>query len=206
MNLPHHTLPAPFELIAIGGSAGGVDAALHLLAHVSPGCAAAVAVMLHLPPAHETRLPQVFGARCALPAREAADKEPIAAGTLYVAPPDYHLLVEEDRCWALSVDAPVNYSRPSIDVLFESAAVVYGPRMLAIVLTGANADGAQGAAAVQRRGGTVWVQDPASAKADAMPRAALHAVGQAALRSLDAMGAALGRLPRLAGNPLKGST
>jgi two-component system chemotaxis response regulator CheB len=110
---------------------------------------------------------------CALPVREAYDKARVAEGGIWFAPADYHLLVEADGTLALSVDEPVNYSRPSIDVLFESAAVAYGPGLLAVVLTGASADGAAGAECVRRAGGTVIVQAPESAEIPLMPQAAI---------------------------------
>jgi two-component system chemotaxis response regulator CheB len=109
-----------------------------------------------------------------LPVCEAADKEPVRPGTIYFAPPDYHLLIDEGPCLALSADEPVNYSRPSIDVLFESAADVYGARLLGIILTGANEDGAQGLAAVHAAGGVAIVQQPDSAQVKQMVAAALN--------------------------------
>jgi two-component system chemotaxis response regulator CheB len=111
---------------------------------------------------------------CSVPIREPVDKEPISGGTIWFAPADYHLLVEAERTFALSVDAPVKYSRPAIDVLFESAALAYGPGTAAVVLTGASDDGSDGAAAVRARGGHVYVQDPAQAEAPYMPEAAIR--------------------------------
>ena len=113
------------------------------------------------------------------------DKEPILPGTVYFAPPDYHLLVETDRRLSLSNEEPVNFSRPSIDVLFESAADVYGRTLLALILTGANHDGAQGACAVSEAGGTVLVQTPDSATARMMPASTLAACRNARALSLE---------------------
>ena len=118
-------------------------------------------------------LPQLFAARCELPVHEPEDKEPIAAG-IWFAAPDYHLLVEADRTFSLSIDEPVKFSRPSIDVLFESAARVYGPDLLGVVLTGANDDGAAGSEMIRKLGGAVAVQDPDTALAAEMPRAAIR--------------------------------
>ena len=129
--------------------------------------------------------------RCALPVVEAADKERIERGTVYLAPPDYHLLVEPDRTFALSVDAPVNFSRPSIDVLFESAAFAWRERLLGILLTGANADGADGLARIRTFGGQAWVQDPQTAAAPAMPAAGLERAGADRVLALPEMAAAL---------------
>jgi two-component system chemotaxis response regulator CheB len=124
----------------------------------------------------------VFASRCAIDVREARDKEPVEGGVAWFAPPNYHLLVETERTFALSVDPLVNHSRPAIDPLFESAARAYKRDLLAIVLTGANDDGAEGAAAVRAAGGIVVVQDPGTAEMPTMPRAAIararpHAVG-----------------------------
>jgi two-component system chemotaxis response regulator CheB len=124
---------------------------------------------VHVPANRPSLLAELFAPKCALPVREAEDKEPLGEGTIWFAPPGYHLLVECDRSCALSIDELVNFSRPSIDVLFESAADVYKERLLALVLTGANHDGAAGSAAVHAAGGLVGVQDPASASAAAMP-------------------------------------
>lgn len=111
---------------------------------------------------------------CALPVCEPEDKEPIVAGRVYIAPADYHLLVEPGNL-ALSTECPVHYARPSVDVLFESAADAYGNAVIGVVLTGANLDGAQGAARIKARGGLVVVQDPSSAERPEMPGAAIKA-------------------------------
>jgi two-component system chemotaxis response regulator CheB len=107
--------------------------------------------------------------------KEAEEKEPIRTGYVYFAPPNYHLLIEDDLTFALSIDAKVNYSRPSIDVLFESAVHVYGSQVVAIILTGANNDGAQGIRLVKAQGGLAIVQDPQTADSPFMPKAALEA-------------------------------
>lgn len=159
--------------IAIGGSAGSIEALGELLPALAPGLAAPVIVVLHLPREQPSLLCEIFAPRCRLAVREAQDKEPLMPGTIYFAPPDYHLLVDAGPVLALSIDPPVLFSRPSIDVLFELAADVYGARLTALLLSGANADGAQGLATVQRAGGRAVVQAPASAQASAMPEAAL---------------------------------
>lgn len=161
------------DAVAIGASAGGVEALCRLLPALPASTRAAVFVVLHLPRDRPSLLASIFQARCALPVLEAQDKEPVAPGTVYVAPPDYHLLVDEGPRIALSTDVPVNFSRPAIDVLFESAADLYRERLLAVVLTGANHDGAAGLAAVQQRGGVAVVQEPESAQVALMPAAAL---------------------------------
>ena len=172
--------PAPaerIEAIAIGGSAGGFDAVTALLEALPTPFVPSILVVLHIPPDRPSQLATVFAARCRLPVREALDKETIEPGTVYVAPSDYHMLVEADGTLALSQDAPVAFSRPSIDVMFESAALAYGPRLLGIVLSGANEDGAAGLAAIRAAGGRAWVQDPADATSAAMPAAAVRSAG-----------------------------
>jgi two-component system chemotaxis response regulator CheB len=165
------------EAIVIGASAGGVEAVGTLLQGLPVPYAPSVIVVIHLPADRPSLLAEIFQARCRLPVREALDKEHVEAGTVYLAPPGYHLLVEADATLALSLDAPVAFSRPSIDVLFESAAAAYGPGALAIVLTGGNDDGAGGVAAIRAAGGRAWVQDPREAVAPAMPQAVLDRAG-----------------------------
>jgi len=112
----------------------------------------------------------------ALTVKDADEKEAIRPGFVYFAPPNYHLLIETDHTFGLSIDPKVNYSRPSIDVLFENAANVYGPRLISILLTGANNDGAKGLRLIKEKGGLVIVQDPRSAEFPFMPEAALQVV------------------------------
>jgi two-component system, chemotaxis family, protein-glutamate methylesterase/glutaminase len=162
-----------FRAIVIGGSSGGIDALMELMPALPATLRAAVLVVLHLPRDRPSMLADIFQPRCALPLREACDKEPLAPGTVYFAPPDYHFLVDTGPCAALSVDPPVHYSRPSIDVLFESAADQYGEGLVGVLLSGANDDGAAGLQAIGAAGGLMVVQDPASALVPAMPRAAL---------------------------------
>jgi two-component system chemotaxis response regulator CheB len=132
-----------------------------------------IIVVVHLPPNRPSLLPELFAPRCQARVREPEDKEPVAAGTIWFGPSNYHLLIEQDRSFSLSVDEPVRFSRPSIDVLFETAADAFGDKLCAVVLTGANDDGAQGARAIRNAGGTVVVQDPDTAEAADMPGAAI---------------------------------
>jgi two-component system, chemotaxis family, protein-glutamate methylesterase/glutaminase len=163
----------PVEAVALGASAGGVQALLALLGPLPRGYTLPLVLVLHLPPDRDSALPEVLAARLALQVREARDKEAIAPGTLYIAPPGYHLLVETDRTLSLSCDPPLHFSRPSIDMLFESAAVAYGQALAGVVLTGANEDGAEGLACIHRHGGLTVVQDPAEAQIATMPQAAI---------------------------------
>ena len=161
------------RLAVVGGSWGGLDALGRLLAAVDPACTLAIAVALHRAVnSPDGALVSYLQARCPLPVVEAEDKDAIEGGRVYVAPADYHLLVEPGR-FSLSIDAPVRHSRPSIDVLFETAADAYGEQAAAVVLSGANDDGARGVRAVKRRGGHVVVQEPSTAVREAMPRAAI---------------------------------
>jgi two-component system chemotaxis response regulator CheB len=161
------------EAIAIGGSAGALDALTAILPMLPAAYAMPCMLVLHIPANKPSYLPEVLGTRCALRVKEAEDKEDLAPGTLYVAPPDYHLLVEKRRCVSLSVDEPVLFSRPSIDVLFESAADAYGPALAGVLLAGGNDDGARGMASIKRAGGITVVQAPRSAAIRTMPDAAL---------------------------------
>ncbi|UVM75033.1 MULTISPECIES: chemotaxis protein CheB [Pseudomonas] len=161
------------EAIVVGASAGGVEALLKVFSRLRPGFSLPILVVLHLPDERHSQLAQVFGHRLAVPVEEARDKQDIVPGTLYVATPGYHLSIEADRSLSLSLEEPVHHSRPSIDVLFESAADVYGGHLLAVVLTGANSDGARGLAKVKALGGITVVQDPEEAQVPTMPEAAL---------------------------------
>jgi len=161
------------EAIAIGGSAGALDALTMILPALPQGYALPLMLVLHIPPNKPSYVPEVLGLRCALRVKEAEDKEDLAPGTLYVAPPDYHLLVEKRRQLSLSADEPVLFSRPAIDVLFESAADAYGPALVGVLLAGGNDDGARGLACIKRAGGVTVVQAPHSAAVRIMPDAAL---------------------------------
>lgn len=164
----------PPALIVVGTSLGGLDALQVLLAGLPQHLAVPVAIVQHRGKEDDDLLQTALQRLSPLPVREVEDKDRIESGHIYLAPADYHLLVEAGH-FALSVDAPVLYARPSIDVLFESAADAYGADVLAIVLTGASADGACGVARIKARGGVVLVQDPATAQSGIMPQAAMAA-------------------------------
>jgi two-component system, chemotaxis family, protein-glutamate methylesterase/glutaminase len=173
------------EAIVLGASAGAVEALSVLLPTLPRGYALPLLVVVHSPPDQKSLLAELFQTRCQVEVKEAEDKEPIRAGSIYFAPPNYHLLVEPDRRLSLSCEAPVLFSRPSIDVLFESAADVYGPALAGIILTGASSDGARGLQAVYEAGGIAVVPSPESAQAPTLPTAALDACPNAEVRSLD---------------------
>jgi two-component system chemotaxis response regulator CheB len=168
------SLTRDIQAVVIGASAGGVEVLSLLLAQLPARCSVSFMVVVHIPRDRPSLLPEVFSSRCLLPVREAEDKEPVQPGTVYFAPPDYHLLVDQGPILALSADEPVHYSRPSIDVLFDSAAAIYRERLMGIVLTGANRDGASGLALVGSAGGRTIVQEPGSAVAAFLPEAALR--------------------------------
>ena len=163
-----------FDLVVVGASAGGMQALGFLLPRLPATFAPAMIIALHQPPDATSLLTEIFAERCALPVHQADDKQPITGGTVLFAPPGYHTLVEPDATIALSLDAPEHFSRPSIDVLFESAAWAARQNVLGILLTGASSDGAVGLACIQRAGGGAWVQDPHDAESTLMPRSALE--------------------------------
>ncbi|QJE98767.1 chemotaxis protein CheB [Luteolibacter luteus] len=165
--------------VVIGASVGAIGALGTLLPELPADFPMPVLVVVHIPPEGRSSLPELFASRCALPVKEAEDKEEILPGTIYFAPANYHLLVEPDFRIALSNEEPVLFSRPAIDLLFESAADAYGTSLTGVILTGASSDGAHGLAAVAQSGGTALVQDPATAEGQVMPLAALDACPQA---------------------------
>jgi two-component system, chemotaxis family, protein-glutamate methylesterase/glutaminase len=167
-------LRMPIDAIVIGASAGGVEALSVLLPALPASLRASVFVVVHLTRERPSLLAEIFTPKCVLPVREGEDKLVVEPGTVYFAPPDYHLLLDKGPQLALSVDDPVHYSRPSIDVLFESAADVYAERLMGIILTGANEDGSAGLAAVRRLGGVTIVQAPDSARVPLMVLSALR--------------------------------
>jgi two-component system, chemotaxis family, protein-glutamate methylesterase/glutaminase len=191
----------PPDAIVIGGSAGGVDALRALLPALPAGLAVPVLLVVHVAAETKTLWSVVFRGT-QLEVREAEDKDMAEPGTIYVAPPNYHLLVGGGRL-SLSLDARVQFARPSIDVLFESAAHAYADRLLGIVLSGANADGANGLAQIARAGGHTWVQSPETAAAAYMPESALGAVPNARVLGVDGM-ARIFQSGALRANPPRG--
>ncbi len=171
-------LPAGFTretaAVVIGASAGGVEALLQLLTDLPGDYALPVVVLVHVSDERNSLLTEVFSYRLAMPVCEATDKQQVQPGVVYFAPSGYHLLVEKDLSFSLSCDPREHYSRPSIDVLMDSAADAWGQGLVAILLTGANEDGAQGLARAGSAGGLTVVQDPDEAQSPAMPRAAIN--------------------------------
>lgn len=165
-------LRGTIDAVVIGTSAGGVLALKEVLPALSSTLSVPVVVVLHLPADKKSLLPEMFSATCAVRIVEVEDHEPLGPG-IYFAPPGYHVVVDSRHHLGLTLDEPVNFSRPSIDVLFESAALVFGKRLLGVLMTGASADGAAGLEAIRALGGCVVVQTPATASSGAMPAAAL---------------------------------
>jgi two-component system chemotaxis response regulator CheB len=162
------------EAVVIGASAGGFEALFAVLKGLPASYPMPLVAVLHLPQTHESRLAELFAYRLSLQVREARDKETLEAGVLYFAPSGYHLSIETDRSFSLSCEDRVNYARPSIDVLFASAADAYGKSLAAVLLTGANYDGATGLAGIRIAGGLTIVQDPSTAEVATMPEAAIR--------------------------------
>jgi two-component system, chemotaxis family, protein-glutamate methylesterase/glutaminase len=187
---------ARIEAVVIGASAGGVEALSALLPALEPDIRAAVFIVLHLPKERPSLLVELFQYKCRVAVCEAIDKAPVEQGTVYFAPPDYHLLIDRGPALALSADELVNFSRPSVDVLFESAADVYRDRLLGIILTGASHDGAAGLAAVAAAGGLTIVQDPDTAQSRTMGEAAVRRRMPDRVLSLPDIARLLGTLER----------
>jgi two-component system chemotaxis response regulator CheB len=183
------------DLIVVGGSWGGMAAVGRLLEDLPADFPAPVVVVLHRGESSGDALTTILGRHGPLPVREVDDKSELTTGYVHVAPPGYHLLVERGSL-ALSTDAAVHYSRPSIDVTFESAAEAYEDRVVGVVLTGDNADGAAGLGEIKRYGGVAIVEDPDTAERPIMPRAAIETARPDAVLPLEQIGPMLDQLAR----------
>jgi two-component system, chemotaxis family, protein-glutamate methylesterase/glutaminase len=164
-----------FKIVVIGTSLGGLSALKIILQSLPGDFSVPIAIVQHRHKESNNALQQLLQESISLPIKEVEDKDEILPKHIYLAPADYHLLLEEGH-FALSTDEPVSYARPSIDVLFESAADIYGEQVIGIILTGANHDGVQGLKKIQARGGITIVQEPATAESSIMPEAAISAV------------------------------
>lgn len=192
----------PYKLIIIGCSLGGLAATKILLNGLSDDCQVPIVFIQHREQRAEvsmdnvlTNMMQRFTKRVI---EEAEDKTPLRLGRIYLAPADYHLLIDHE-CIALSADEPVTYARPSIDVAFDSAARTYGSGVIGVVLTGASRDGADGAASIEDRGGLVIIQDPKTAEKDTLPKAALAATKKSKVMQLEEIGPFVSRIVREGG-------
>lgn len=162
------------KVVVIGGSAGSIHVLIEVLPYLEPDSLWTVVIVLHRKAHPESTLGMLLNAYCKVPVLEVVDKMPLEKGKVYLAPADYHLLFEKDGCMSLDVSEKVNFSRPSIDVAFYSAAQVFGDNAIGLLLSGANSDGVEGLAHIAQYGGTICVQDPATAEVDFMPRQALN--------------------------------
>ena len=182
-----------YEIIVVGTSWGGLSALNQLIAGLPRNFGIPVVAVQHRHRQSGAMLATLLQDRTALGVCEIEDKAPFAAGNVYVAPPDYHLLIEPGY-FSLSTDEPVRYSRPSIDVTFVSAADTYGAKSVGVVLTGANADGSRGLKRIFDRGGKAFVQSPATAESPTMPTAAIRCVPQAMVMTIEEIAAELTKL------------
>ncbi len=163
------------DFVVIGASSGGLDMLIKLLKLLPEHYRIPTVAVLHQRPNRCSGVPDMLSKYTHLQVQEPEDKQGIEAGHFYVAPPNYHLLIDSDKVFSLSLDAPVNFCRPSIDMAMESAADVYLDKLVGCVLTGANSDGAEGTQYIKKNGGYVLVQDPNEAIVDSMPKAAIAA-------------------------------
>ncbi|WP_080056681.1 chemotaxis protein CheB [Spirosoma aerolatum] len=161
------------KAVVIGGSTGSIDVLLQVLPALSTPLTYVFIIVLHRRNTADSTLAHLLSLKTIIPVREVEDKEPIKPGIIYLAPADYHVLIERDRTFALDDSEKVNYSRPSIDVTFESAADVFGPSLIGVLLSGANADGTAGLKAIKRKGGLLVTQLPETAQAAMMPQQAI---------------------------------
>ncbi len=162
-----------YNLIVVGGSNGGMDAFMKILSGLSPDFHIPIAFVLHQQRGIQTLLPDILSRHTNLIVNEPLDKEQICDGHVYIAPSDYHLLIEPDGTFSYSYSEPINFSRPSIDILFETAAESFGNQVVGILLTGANNDGAKGLFKIQNKGGFCIVQSPKTARSQEMPQSAI---------------------------------
>jgi two-component system, chemotaxis family, protein-glutamate methylesterase/glutaminase len=178
MSVPRESggdLAQPYGIVAIAASAGGISALGRVLGGLPKDFPVPVVVVQHLDPRHKTIIAEVLGRRAKLPVLLARDGEQVEPGTIYVAPPNHHLLVDPGGVLVLTQSELVHFLRPSADLLFEAVAGAYGPRAVACVLTGTGSDGAMGASAIKSRGGTVIAEDPETAEFKGMPEAVIAA-------------------------------
>ncbi len=165
------------EVLVFGGSAGSLEVLLKILAKLQVPISFAIIIVIHRKNSHDSTLLELLASKTNIPVKEVEDKDPLLAGNVYLAPADYHLLIENDRTFSLDASEKVNFSRPSIDVTFESVADIFGASAVAVILSGANSDGTEGLKAIKNTGGTAIAQDPISAQVPFMPQYAITHVG-----------------------------
>jgi two-component system chemotaxis response regulator CheB len=172
----------------MGVLAGGMAALNTILPQLPGNFPLPVIIVQHTHPTSDDFLARYLDEQCTVDVKEADEKEKILPGVVYLAPPNYHLLVEQDKTLSFSTELPVNFARPSIDVLFETAADAYGQKVVGVILTGANHDGSQGLLTIKKAGGLAVVQDPETAEAGAMPRSAIETVQPDHILPLETIG------------------
>lgn len=177
-----------YEAIVIGVSSGGLKALKLIFSSLPSDFAIPIIVVQHVGPRSENSWIKLLTDNCNIPVKEADEKEKVRNGIIYIAPSNYHLLIEKDKTFSLTIDERVNFARPSIDVLFESAAEAYREKLIGIILTGANNDGARGVKRIKELGGMVIIQDPETADSPLMPRSAIAAIQPDYIQSLDQIG------------------
>jgi two-component system chemotaxis response regulator CheB len=169
-------MTAIYQVVVIGASAGGSSALLQILPALPANYPLPIVIVQHLHPLQESTALLYRGSGSALTLKEADEKDVLQSGFVYFAPPNYHLLIEDDKTISLSIDPKINYTRPSIDVLFESAVDAFGSGVIGVLLSGANQDGANGLLRIKLRGGMTIVQDPEEAEVGYMPKSAIDLV------------------------------
>ena len=167
----------PVKVVVIGGSAGSLEVLFRLLPQLRADLSVSIIIVLHRRSSGDSTLPDLLATKTTLPLHEVEDKDAILPGHVYLAPSDYHLLIEKDQTFSLDYSEKINFSRPSLDVTFESAAEVYGSSMAGIILSGANEDGTKGLQAVKNAGGIIIAQRPDTAQMPLMPQHAITYVG-----------------------------
>ena len=166
----------PVELLVIGGSAGSLEVILKALKHLNKGLPFAIIIVLHRKPSNDSTLIDLLSSKTKATVIEANEKEPINPGCIYIAPADYHLLIENDRTLSLDYSEKINFSRPCIDITFQTAAEVYKSSLACLLLSGANADGVEGLVLVKTMNGLTAVQNPKTAEVSFMPQKALDKI------------------------------
>ena len=174
-----------FSAVVIGVSAGGLHALIHILGQLPADYFLPIIVVQHRGKEYKILLEEILQTKCLLKVKQADEKERIQSGFIYIAPPNYHLLVEQDKTFSLTSDKLVKHSRPSIDLMFTTAAEVYKEKLLGIILTGASSDGAEGILDIQREGGYTIAQDPKTAEYPYMPQASISIGAIHAILTLD---------------------
>ena len=177
-----------YEAIVIGVSSGGMNAMKVMFSLLPKDFSTPVIIVQHIGAHSDSQWIKLLNDKSNLPIKEADEKEKIENGKVYFAPPNYHLLIEKDRTFSLTIDERVNFARPSIDVLFESAAEAYKEKLIGIILTGANNDGTKGVKRIKECGGIVIIQDPETAESSYMPASAIAAVQPDYIQALDQIG------------------